>query len=152
MSGTLRLDISVYNEATGFLITSQGLAGHKFDSEPASSEWQQLVRDGVFLPVSLVSDNGPTFRVILNDTLTERKKEECVDYFAAKLLILDGKLALIGGCEYIWGEDCEEYMEILDLPPAVYRVDVYPCRQRRPFALMQGMNLASSKMITLHNA
>lgn len=122
-----RLDISVYNEATGFLITSQGLAGYKFDDEPASHQWQQLVREGVFLPVSLVSDNGPTFRVILNDTLTAQEKEECVDHFSAKLLIPDGKLALIGGCEYIWGEDSEEYMEVLDVPPGKYRVDVYTC-------------------------
>jgi hypothetical protein len=122
-----RLDISVYNEATGFLIASEGLAGHKYDSEPLGSEWQQLVREGVFLPVSLVTDNCPIFRVILNDTLTEQEKEECVDHFAAKLLILDGRLALIGGCEYIWGEDAEEFMKVLDVPPAEYRVDVYTC-------------------------
>jgi hypothetical protein len=127
MSNSLRRDVSVYNEATGFLITSVGLSGRDCNCESDTRQWQELVQDGVFLPVSLVQDNGPIFRVIVNDSLTEQEEAECVDHFAWKLLIPDGRLALIGGCEYLWGEDSEEFMKVLEVPPGEYRADVYTC-------------------------
>jgi hypothetical protein len=122
-----RRDVSVYNEATGFLITSEGLAGRDCNCQAESPQWQQLIQDGVFLPISLVSDNCPIFRVIVNDSLTDQEKAECIDHVAWKLLIPDGRLALIGGCEYLWGEDSEEYMNVLKVPPGEYRADIYTC-------------------------
>lgn len=108
-------------------ITSEGLDGRDCNYQSDTAGWQQLIQDGVFLPISLIQDNCPLFRVIINDSLTEQEKAECVDHFAWKLLIADGRLALIGGCEYLWGEASEEFIKVLEVPPGEYRVDVYTC-------------------------
>src|ERR1051325_5606939 len=51
----LRHDTYVYNEATGFMITSLDMAGASLDE--GSKKWNKAVADGKMIPVSLFQDD-----------------------------------------------------------------------------------------------
>ncbi len=62
----MRSDISIYNEATAFVITSKNVGGVDFgEIEDGSPEWRQAVADGILLPVSLVQDDAIELRVVV---------------------------------------------------------------------------------------
>lgn len=128
-----RKDLNVYNEATGFIIASKSLAGRDLaESDSGSESWLKAVKEGVFLPVSLVQDDPFVVRVVVEEPLTTQEQEEALDHWTAPLLIPDGKLIICGGIEYLWGEDMEEYMDSMKVPKGVYRADFY--------TYMQGVN------------
>lgn len=122
-----RVDLEVYNEATGFMIASAGLHGQDFsgvDSE--DQEWLQAIKDGVFLPFTLVQDDPFTIRVVVDEPLSPREQDEWVGHSRHKLRVPDGRLVVIGGGpEYLWGEDMEEFTRFLDVPPGDYLAELY---------------------------
>lgn len=122
-----RVDLDVYNEATGFMITSEGLSGRDYSSvESGDDDWMLAIKDGVFLPFMLVQDDPFMIRVVLDEPLNTQEEAEWVGCTRHKLSIPDGRLAIIGGGpEYLWGEDMEEFSRFVDVPPGDYLAEVY---------------------------
>jgi hypothetical protein len=121
----MRTEVSVYNEATGFVITSQGRYGEFDDLSSTSNDWQQALADGLILPVQLVQDDGFAVRVVVDEPLTEDEEVNWVDRWAARLVIPDGMLTITGGSEYLIGEEMDEYTEHIPVPPGEYRAEFY---------------------------
>ena len=122
-----RFDLVIYNESTGFIITSQGLCGQDFsDIESEDKAWGKAIREGVFLPFELVQDDGFIIRVVIDEPLSEQERDEWVGFTSHKLRIPDGKLAVIGGgLEFLWGEDMDEFARFQEVPPGDYLAEVY---------------------------
>jgi hypothetical protein len=121
-----RTDVNIYNEATGFTITSKSLGGRDFSPWDSSDpEWREAMREGLFLTAELVQDDSFGVRVVADEPLTEEEQAQWVDHWAAKLLITDGILTISGGIEYLWGEEMEDYTQYVPVAPGVYRVDFY---------------------------
>ena len=125
----LRKDLYVYNEATGFLITSKRLAAKGWDS--CGKEWDTAVRNGELIPTELFQDDPFTIRVVVNGELTPQESEEwcgCLDW---KLRVPDGNLVVCGGSEYVMGEweDEEEYIgdyvRHVKIPRGDYKASLY---------------------------
>jgi hypothetical protein len=117
----------VYNEATGFMIASEGLCGGDYSSiDEEDAEWLKAIKDGVFLPFQLVQDDSIIIRVVLDEPLSGQEQDEWVGLTRHKLRIPDGRLVLIGGgTEYLWGEDMTEFTRFLDVPPGDYLAELY---------------------------
>src|SRR5262249_6087753 len=126
----MRTDLYIYNEATGWTLTSASLNGrgdHPIEMED-EADWLREVRRGTFVPVTRVQDDPLVVRVVVEEELTEQEAEEWTDHFAWKLAVPDGKLLVCGGAEYLWEADLEsgaDYLQTLDVAPGTYRVDVY---------------------------
>lgn len=122
-----RVDLDVYNEASGFMITSEGLAGGDYSTvEDGDSAWMDAVREGIFLPFRLYQDDPFVIRVVVDEVLTDHEQEEWVGKLVTKLRVPDGRLAVLaGGQEYLWGEDMEEFSHFLDIPAGDYQAEVY---------------------------
>ncbi len=122
-----RIDLNVYNEATGFMIASKGLGGRDFSEVEADDEvWNAAVEEGIFLPFSLVQDDPFVIRVVLDEPLSAEESAEWVGVSRHRLRVDDGILAVIGGGpEYLWGEDMDEFTRFLEIPPGDYLAEVY---------------------------
>lgn len=71
-----RVDLDVYNEATGFMIASKGLCGGDYSEVDSDDDaWLAAVRDGVFLPFALVQDDGFVIRIVLDEPLTPQEQD-----------------------------------------------------------------------------
>jgi len=70
----IRRDVYVYNDATGFLITSQGVGGREI--EPDDEAWTAAVRAGDLLPIELVQDDSFLIRVVAGGELTPQEAGE----------------------------------------------------------------------------
>src|SRR4249920_3482995 len=64
----VRADLSIYNEATAFLVTSESMIGRQLS--PDDTRWKQAIADGDLVPVELVQDDPFIIRVVVGDTLT----------------------------------------------------------------------------------
>ncbi|MGE3820094.1 MAG: hypothetical protein AB7I30_11770 [Isosphaeraceae bacterium] len=122
-----RVDLEVDNEATGFMIASEGLHGRDFSSvDSEDEEWLKAVKDGVFLPFELVQDDSFIIRVVVDEPLSSQEEAEWVGRTRHKLRVPDGRLVIIGGGpEYLWGEDVEEFTRFLDVPPGDYLAELH---------------------------
>ena len=122
-----RVDLVVYNEATGFMITSKGLCGRVFSAVDAEDQaWADAVKEGVFLPFELVQDDSFVIRVVLDEPLSFQEQDEWVGRTRHPLRIPDGTLAVIGGgLEYLGGEDMADFTRFLDVPPGDYLAELY---------------------------
>ena len=122
-----RYDLEIYNESTGFMITSKGLCGQDFSGiEAEDKAWKTAIREGVFLPFELVQDDSFIIRVVVDEPLSEQERDEWVGMTTHKLRIPDGDLAVIGGgLEFLWGEDMEEFARFQKVPPGDYLAEVY---------------------------
>lgn len=58
----VRQDLDIYNEATGFVVTSRKMAGKTMDE--GSPEWKKGVSKGELLPLTLVQDDPFIIRVV----------------------------------------------------------------------------------------
>jgi hypothetical protein len=125
--GMGRIDLEVYNEATGFTITSAGLCGLDLSGViPGDDRWMAAVAEGVFLPIELAQDDPFVIRVVVDEPLTDQEREEWLACTRHRLRIPDGRLLIMGGgCEYFDGEDVEEYSRTLDVPAGDYQAEVY---------------------------
>lgn len=101
----LRRDLEIYNEATGFVITSRKMAGRALDE--GSAEWKEAVMKGEMLPLTLVQDDPFVIRVVAGDSLMPQEEEEWVSRVDWQLNIPDGNLCITGGSVFT-NEDYEE--------------------------------------------
>jgi hypothetical protein len=127
MNKSIRKDVAVRNESLLFIIASKNLGGHNCAHRPGSRAWNELVRHGIFLPMTLVGDRGINLRVVLNDNLTNEELSEAAAHYGSRLRLRDGCLALLGGSNYLDNCPDHELAEFLPVPKAEYRADVYSC-------------------------
>lgn len=122
-----RIDLEVYNEATGFTITSARLCGRDLSGVvPGDDRWMAAVADGVFLPIELAQDDPFVIRVVVDEPLADQERDEWVACLRHRLRIPDGRLLLMGGgTEYFDGEDMEEYSRTLEVPAGDYQAELY---------------------------
>jgi predicted DNA-binding WGR domain protein len=126
----LRKDLYVYNEATGFAITSKRLGGKGIDG--GSEPWHKAVRNGDLIPIELRQDDPFFIRVVVGGELESQEVEEWVGRLDWKLRVPDGNLVVCGGAEYVMeqfegdGSDyMSEYVRHLKIPRGEYRATVY---------------------------
>lgn len=126
---SMRRDVSVYNEATGFVITSTKVFGKFEEIDDPEGQWVEGIQSGAFLAVELVQDDPIHCRIILDDVLTPEEEGEVVQRCAWKLRVPDGKLVIAGGIECLIEEvdEDDEFVQILDIPRGDYRLDLYTC-------------------------
>jgi hypothetical protein len=125
----LRGDLYVYNEATGFMVTSMQMAGKAL--EEGSNKWNKAVTDARMIPVTLFQDDPFVIRVVAGDALTPQEAEEWVGKIEWRLNVPDGKLAITGGAVLVNEEYdpddpyYESYLRTMDIPPGFYRATIY---------------------------
>ena len=124
-----RLDVSVYNEATGFVVTSDDLAGNEpeFRDFSNSNNWNQGLMEGVFVPVELYQDDTFIARIVLDELSPEEQKQSLAE-FTWKLQVPSGILVIAAGSEYVLGEsgeDFEDYYRKIPVPPGDYLVTIH---------------------------
>ena len=120
----MRKDLYIYNEATGFVITSKSLNGRlKKPIMHGSDDWRAEIERGTFLPVTLAQDDSINVRVVVDEPLSAQEEEEAWDRFDAMLAVPDGKLAVIGGAEYLEEQTADyikDYGQLLKIPAGNY--------------------------------
>lgn len=128
----LRRDVYVYNESTGLIVTSAGLAADARGDEvdlgaPGDKAWRKAVQGGLVLPIELVQDDPVVVRVIVDDDLTAAEEAEWVGRLDSKLVVPDGRLALCGGLDLLAEglEGAADFVQVLDVPPGTYRATLY---------------------------
>lgn len=125
----IRRDFLVYNEATGFVVTSRRMAGKAMDEEDAA--WRKAVARGDLMPISLVQDDAVVIRVVAGAPLAPVEAEEWVARIDHHLDIKDGRLCLTGGAPFSTaGYDAgdaslEQFVAELAVPPGRYRATLY---------------------------
>lgn len=129
-SPALRKDLYVYNEATGFTVTSRRTGGKGWDS--GGNEWMKGVRAGDLIPIELVQDDPFVMRVVAGGELDAQEAAEWVGRLDWKLRVPDGNLVVCGGAEYIMEEFEDEkdsfmsqYVRHMKIPRGEYRASVY---------------------------
>lgn len=125
----VRHDTYVYNEATGFMVTSMAMAGVAIDE--GSKKWNKAVADGKMIPVTLFQDDPFVVRVVAGEPLSAQEEEEWVAKLEWPLDIPDGKLAVTGGAVLVNEEYdpddryYQSYLRVVDVPPGRYRATIY---------------------------
>ncbi|HSC28698.1 MAG TPA: WGR domain-containing protein [Vicinamibacterales bacterium] len=128
--GGFRKDLYVYNEATGFVITSKRVGGKGIDG--GSERWHKAVRTGDLIPIELTQDDPFFIRVVVGGGLEPQEAEEWVGRLDWKLRVPDGNLVVCGGAEYVMeefeGDESEylsEYVRHVKIARGDYRATVY---------------------------
>ena len=124
----VRQDVHLYNEATGWVVTSAGRNGRptKDFERQGGAKWKAAMEDGSFIPIELVQDDSIDVRVVVGGALSADEAAEWVDHLQWRLAVPDGRLLLSGGPSAVDGEDADpDYLAEVAVPPGEYRVDVY---------------------------
>jgi hypothetical protein len=125
----LRQDLGIYNEATGFVVTSRKMAGKTL--EEGSPEWKKAVTRGDMLPLALVQDDPFVIRVVAGEPLTAQEEEEWLARVDWHLNIPDGNLCVTGGSVFTnddYDKDDpfpEQYVGQVAVPKGRYRASLY---------------------------
>jgi hypothetical protein len=125
----LRQDLGIYNEATGFVVTSRKMAGKTL--EEGSPDWKKAVTRGDMLPLMLVQDDPFVIRVVAGEPLTAQEEEEWIARVDWHLNVSDGNLCVTGGSVFTnegYDKDDpyhEEYVGQVALPKGRYRAALY---------------------------
>lgn len=114
------VDISVYNESTGFSLHPRSMGG--LDREALDKDLIESVRAGLVIPVELVQDDPLLVRLVLGD-LSQAEEEEWVGRIVWKLQIPCGSLAVEGGLDPRTTDE-DDFVQFLDVPAGDYRVEV----------------------------
>ncbi|HET7220457.1 MAG TPA: hypothetical protein VFJ02_20535, partial [Vicinamibacterales bacterium] len=110
----IRQDLAIYNEATGFVVTSRKMAGKVLDE--GSTEWKKAVTKGDMIPLTLVQDDPFVIRVVAGGPLTAPEQDEWVARVDWHLSVPDGKLCITGGSVFTndgYDEDDPQYEEFV---------------------------------------
>lgn len=125
----LRQDIYIYNEATGFVVSSKKMKGKGF--EPDDNKWTKAAEKGEIIPIELYQDDPFVVRLVLNGKLSKEEEQEWLGKFTHKLRVPDGKLAICGGIEFIMEEFEKEddwindFVRYVDIPKGEYKAEIY---------------------------
>lgn len=124
----IRQDLYVYNEGTGFTITSARLAGKGIEN--GGKKWEKAVLAGDLLPVGLIQDDPFLIRIIAGDELTVEESEEWVGRVDSHLKVPDGKLVVSAVAEYVEdgyeeGGHADQFVRTLAIPKGHYDATVY---------------------------
>jgi hypothetical protein len=106
-----RVDFSIYNEATAFLVASDSMIGRQLS--PGDAGWEQAVADGDLLPFELVQDDPFVIRVVVGGTLTDEERDDTIGQLTWKLRVANGKLFVAGGIEHVMepvGSEVAQYL------------------------------------------
>jgi predicted DNA-binding WGR domain protein len=124
-AASLRTDLSVYNEATAFMVFSEAMIGRRLSPDHAA--WEQAIDEGDLLPFELVQDDPFVIRVVFGDALTPVERDEAIGSLAWKLRVPDGKLVIAGGIELVMEEVgspvsdyLKQYAHHLNVPAGEY--------------------------------
>lgn len=125
----VRRDLAVYNEATGFVVTSRRMAGKTLDE--GGEAWVKAAKKGDLLPLMLVQDDPFIIRVVAGEPLSAQESEEWVARIDWHLNVSDGRLCITGGSVFS-NEDYdaddpyyEGYVAELAIPKGRYRATLY---------------------------
>lgn len=125
----LRRDLGIYNEATGFVVTSRKMAGRVL--EEGSPEWTKAVQRGDMLPFQLVQDDPFVIRVVAGEPLSAQESEEWVARTDWHLNVPDGQLCVTGGAPFA-NEDYDaddaywaQFVAEVAIPKGRYRASLY---------------------------
>ena len=125
----IRHDLAIYNEATGFVVTSRRMAGKTMDDD--SPAWKKAVAKGDLLPMALMQDDPFIIRIVAGDALTSEETGASVARIDGHLNVSDGKLCVTGGSVFA-NEDYEEddphqeqYVGQVLIPKGRYRASLY---------------------------
>jgi hypothetical protein len=125
----LRADLAIYNEATGFVVTSRKMAGKTMDE--GSAEWKKAVNKGQLLPMELVQDDPFNIRIVAGGPLDAAEEHAWTSRIHWHLAVPDGKLCVTGGAEFSnEGYDADDpshetYVGELAIPKGSYRATLY---------------------------
>jgi predicted DNA-binding WGR domain protein len=121
----VRADLSIYNEATGFVVTSASMVGRAI--RPGDPRWAQAIADGDLLPFELVQDDPFVIRVVVGGELTAEERDEHIGDLTWKLRVPDGKLLVTGGIELVTepagsevAEHLSQYARQVEVPAGDY--------------------------------
>ncbi len=125
----LRCDLGIYNEATGFVVTSRRMAGKAMDE--GSPEWLEAVRRGDMLPFQLIQDDSFVIRIVAGEPLSAQESEEWVARTDWHLDVPDGRLCVTGGAPFS-NEDYDagdawwaQFVGEVAIPKGRYRASLY---------------------------
>jgi hypothetical protein len=125
----IRRDLAIYNEATGFVVTSRRMAGKTLDE--GSAAWKKAVAKGDLIPLSLIQDDPFIIRIVAGDRLTPQENAQWVARVDAHLKVPDGRLCVTGGAAFT-NEDYdaddphhEQYVGEVAVPKGHYRAALY---------------------------
>ena len=125
----IRCDLGIYNEASGFVVTSRRMAGKTLDE--GSSEWKKAVNRGDLLPLTLMQDDPFVIRVVAGGPLTAEEEAEWVSRVDWHLNIPDGQLCVTGGSVFS-NEDydetesySEQFVGEVAVPKGRYKASLY---------------------------
>jgi hypothetical protein len=125
----IRRDLGIYNEATGFVVTSRRMAGKTLDE--GSPEWKKAVNRGDMLPLTLMQDDPFVIRVVAGEPLTDQEEAEWVARVDWHLNISDGQLCVTGGSVFT-NEDyddtdsySEQFVGEVAIPKGRYKASLY---------------------------
>ena len=117
----MRVDVGVYNEATGFTIHAANFAGRARDD--VIRNLYQNVQDGIVIPVQLVQDGCPHVRLVIGERLSEKEEAEWVGRFVWKLRVPCGTLVFEGGFDPRGPR--KDFQKSVTIPPGDYQVEFY---------------------------
>lgn len=125
----LRCDLGIYNEATGFVVTSRKMAGKTL--EEGSPAWLKAVKRGDMLPLQLVQDDSFVIRIVAGAALSAQEAEEWVARVDWHLNVPDGKLCVTGGAPFT-NEDYDaddgywaQFVGEVAIPKGRYQASLY---------------------------
>jgi len=126
----IRQDLYVYNEGTGFTVTSGKMMGKGLEN--GGKKWTKAVVAGDLLPVGLIQDDSFLIRVVAGDDLTPEEAEEWVGRVDSHLKVSDGTLVVSAVAEYVEdgyeeGGDTDEFVRKVPIPKGHYDATVYFC-------------------------
>jgi hypothetical protein len=118
-----RWDVYVYNEATGFIVTSRALGGRGFG--PSDKRWARAFAAREILPLELAQDDPFIVRVVLGGALSDEESAEAVGRIDTALELGD-ELVVAGGVEYVTEGEAwaEEFVRIVPVPAGSYRAQI----------------------------
>ena len=125
----IRCDLGIYNEATGFVVTSRRMAGKALAE--GSRQWTKAVLQGDMLPLTLLQDDSFVIRIVAGAPLTAAEHAEWIARVDWHLNVADGKLCITGGSTFSnddYDEDdphYEAFVGEVSLPKGRYRAALY---------------------------
>ena len=126
----IRIDFSIYNEATAFLVASESMIGRQLS--PGDAGWEQAVAGGDLLPFELMQDDPFVIRIVVGGALTDEERDDTIGRLTWRLRVANGKLFVGGGIEHVMepaGSEVAQYLaqyaRHIEVPPGEYTATLH---------------------------